>query len=709
MGEQLVVEVTPTSPMNEVEGAMIVENLHRLRGTSGSAVVFALTIVAAAAHAAEDGGYSYARTLEGTAQLVAEAGEREDLELNQPLLAGDRVTVSPRARLEVALSDHNLLRIDGDSSLRFRSLAGSPDREDPSTVLELEYGNLQVIVARDALGRDLPQIETGNATVFLSEAGTYRITTDGDWTEVTVRDGLAEVVAGRRSEQVERGQSLILEGWRDAEARLRVAGREDGLERWGEDLDREASYDDGYRGEIDPSLEYRAASLSRHGRWDRYEGRTIWIPRVAADWRPYHHGRWVPTPLGLTWVSHERWGWVPYHYGTWDYLPGYGWAWYPGRTFGPSWVYWYWTNDYAAWVPTGYYQRYYGRHHGWDSGFRWGVYGWAGGSWDYYDSWNFCPTRYLGRRDQHRNTRRGDHVDRRDRHAVPRGILTTDTRDITRDRLQRPAEIVDTLAGRRRRGDGDLPDVTPFVARRGELPKEIQGEILVDREARRRGVERALPDDVNGSAPTTAAPPAPERERRARGRVIESQTPDGRGGAVTAPESEPTTRERRPRVIESERPRRLEPRSDTPPAPRSEPTDDDREGRRRVYRPETPPPQDDARPGEEIRSRRRAPESPPPPAADERPPVRRVIEGARRNHPPTPPPTPSGSVERERTRERERPVDSAGRSRRAEPPKSDPPAGGSPRQAGPREPKPESPPPPKDDSERRRRPRPPGD
>jgi|CXWL01.1.fsa_nt_gi hypothetical protein len=692
--------------MNEVERAMIVEHIERnSRRPLGVAVLLlASASFAPAAGAAEDGGYSYARTLEGTAVITVAGGDREDLELNQPILAGDRVTVPPRSRLEVALSDHTLLRIDGDSSLIFQALAGSPDREDRATVIELEHGNLQWVIERDALGTELPRIETGNATLHLVEAGVFRITADGDWTELTVRRGEAEVVAGREDLVVGAGESVVVDGWRDAAPRIRVADREDPLERWGHQLDREAEYASD-EGDLDPSLRYRAASLSRHGRWDSVEGRRVWIPRVAADWRPYHAGRWVSTPLGLTWVSYENWGWVPYHYGTWDYLPGYGWAWYPGRTFGPSWVYWYWTNDYAAWIPTGYYVRYYGNHHGRDHGFRWGVYGWAGGSWDYYDDWNFCNTRYIGRRDQHHNTRRGDRVAHGDRRAVPRGILTTDTRDITRDRLRRPAEIVDTLAARRRHGDGDLPDVTPFVARRGELPKEVRNEILVDRETRRRGTERILPDDSSNPGGAMGRPGldttagTPERERRARGRAIESRTPDlDAPTPATSEPGEPTARERRPRSpgneATRERARRLETAS---PARPSTPTaKDEPDGRtRRVYRPEAAPPKDppsDAG-SNEIRSRRREPENPPaPPATADRPPVRRVIEGARRNHPPTPPPAPSGgTVSRERSKERERSVDTAGRSREAAPDKA-----------------PESPPP-KSEGERRRRPRPPGE
>jgi hypothetical protein len=428
-----------------------------------------------------DGSYTYVRTLEGSATLIqGDTGDRQALQTNQPVLVGDRVWVAPQSRAELVLSDRNLLRIDGGSEVAFEALAGSPDRQDRETVLRLPQGNIQLVLVEDFLGEGVPRIDSPNVTVYPRDLGSYRITADGsDWTEVVARGGSADVVTREGSVLVRAGEETIVEGDRQPRERVRQAGREDSLELWGRRLDQEARY--AAAPYVDDSLRYESAALGRYGSWVSVEGRHAWRPRVAVEWRPYHDGRWSFSPLGLTWVSHEPWGWVPYHYGSWDYLPSYGWVWFPGYRFAPAWVYWSWTDHYAGWVPVGYYARHYSPFYGDHFGFRFGVYGWAGGSWDYYDRWSFCSTRFIGDRDQHHHVRDGGRFGRENRIAVPRqGLITTDTRGVTRTAVQRSEGIVEAIASRR--GDSrELPDVTPFVARRQDLPDEVRSRILVDR------------------------------------------------------------------------------------------------------------------------------------------------------------------------------------------------------------------------------------
>ncbi|HUF78155.1 MAG TPA: DUF6600 domain-containing protein, partial [Thermoanaerobaculia bacterium] len=398
--------------------------------------------------------------------------------------------------------------IDGGSEVVFEALAGSPDRQDRLSVLRLPQGNLQLVVGADFLGEGLPRVDTPNVTVYPRDAGTYRITADGaDWSGVVARDGSAEVVTRTGSLLVRAGEEAIVEGDTGPRERVRRASREDSLELWGRRLSQEASYAASY---VDDSLRYDAASLDRHGSWVSVEGRHAWRPRVAVEWRPYWHGRWRFSPLGLTWVSNEPWGWVPYHYGSWDYLPGYGWVWYPGYRFAPAWVYWNWTDHYAGWVPVGYYARHYYPQFGPHFGFRFGHYGWAGGHWSHYDNWVFCSTRYLGHRDQHRHVRDGDRFGREHRLAVPRqGLLTTDTRGLTRTAVQRSEGIVQAITARRADARGELPDVTAFIARRADLPEDVRSRILIDRR------EPASGAGADRSVSVIAPDHAPARSSRA--------------------------------------------------------------------------------------------------------------------------------------------------------------------------------------------------
>lgn len=566
--------------------------------TAAVALLFSLLALFAAAPAARaehgdgselgyDGSYSYLRTLDGSATLIqGDTGTRDAIEINQPILAGDRLWVAPRSRAEIVLSDGNLLRLDGDSEAVFEHLAGSPDTADQTTVLRLREGNVQVVVASDAGGDGLPRIETANATVYLRSAGSYRITTTaGEWTEIVVRDGYAEVVTDRGTVAARPDEEVVVDGASWPRTTLRVAGAVDGLERWGSGLEqRLAANQVPY---VDESLRYEAAPLADYGSWVDIRGSWAWRPRVGADWRPYWQGRWTSTPVGLTWVSSEPWGWVPYHYGTWDNSPGFGWVWFPGNRFATAWVYWYWGPSYTAWVPVGYYTRHYDPYY--RSGFRYGVYGWAGGDWGLFADWVFCPTGYFGSRHQERYLHDGRNWDRRhgaDR--VPRGVITTDTRGITPDRWHKPDEVMTVLrtrpselaradgAGKPRglRGaDLELPDVTPFVARRDTLPAEVRSRVLVnDAGGRKLAGTPLVPSSLGRTArPAAGVRPAGLLRGRDGGEVGGAVRPAGDAGTST-PAGRPAVVRAAPRA-EVDRP--SDPRAASPrvvrPADRGRP------------------------------------------------------------------------------------------------------------------------------------------
>ena len=124
-----------------------------------------------------ESGYSYLRNLRGDATLILADGERRQVESNQPVLAGDRLWVAPGSLAEVLLSDGNLLRLDGGSEVSFEALAGSPESRDRSTALRLPEGNVQLVVFSDVLGTD-SRVDLPNATVYVGEAGRYRLTSD---------------------------------------------------------------------------------------------------------------------------------------------------------------------------------------------------------------------------------------------------------------------------------------------------------------------------------------------------------------------------------------------------------------------------------------------------------------------------------------------------------------------------------------------------
>lgn len=95
--------------------------------------------------------------------------------------------------------------------------------------------------------------------------------------------------------------------------------------------------------------------LAPHGQWVQTpEYGRVWIPNVGPDFQPYaSNGHWVVTEYGNTWVSDYTWGWAPFHYGRWYQDRYRGWAWIPGRDWGPAWVSWRSGGGYYGWAPLG--------------------------------------------------------------------------------------------------------------------------------------------------------------------------------------------------------------------------------------------------------------------------------------------------------------------------------------------------------------------
>ena len=79
----------------------------------------------------------------------------------------------------------------------------------------------------------------------------------------------------------------------------------------------------------------------------------VWVPAVAAGWRPYYDGSWGYTRYGWTWYGRDRWAWPTHHYGRWGYN-GASWFWIPTNIWGPAWVSWGFSAGYVSWSPLGF-------------------------------------------------------------------------------------------------------------------------------------------------------------------------------------------------------------------------------------------------------------------------------------------------------------------------------------------------------------------
>lgn len=598
----------------------------------------------------DEGAYSYLRTLEGDVSLEPGDGtESFAAQINQPVLSGDVLRTERGSRAEVVLADGNFLRIAGSSEVRLISVAGERDSRRRDTRIELADGEIQLVVQEDALGRELPRVDTGNATLYVERPGVYVLRSDRwEYSEIVVRDGRGEVLAEGGSCFVRRGEQAVVEGRSGARATVERAAELSSLERWASRLDEDLAYADHETDDLDGSLRYSAHSLDRHGVWISIGHRRVWRPTVTAGWRPYHDGYWRPSPSGLLWVSNEPWGWVPYHYGTWDYVSGHGWVWYPGHVFAPAWVYWYWSPSHVGWCPVGYYtNHYYSRYR---HGFHSGVYGWSHNDWRAFEHWNFVPANRLGYRDQARHTRpshelRGEGRDGR----LPRGLITTDTRGITPTVIDKPEEAIRILetrpAARPGRG-GDLPDVTPFISR-GDLPEDVRVQVLETKpeEGREATPLRPIENGTRPPRPVRTEKPADEdgsggrpalgrRPYEAPPRVEPSETPTVISRPAPRPPRTEKPEESSGSSGDSRRPVVKEPEADAPPTVVRRP--------RPVPEAEKPAekPAEEGSSGENVRIHRRpAPQAPPPSPAPQQPEVMRQPRPSYQP-PPPPPPTP---------------------------------------------------------------------
>ncbi len=253
--------------------------------------------------------------------------------INGPLMANDSLLTSSSSRAEVQLDASNLIRIGPNSEVRF---AGMDMR---GFQIQVAAGTVMYRVLRQ--GQAQSEVDTPSVAVHPLGQGSYRISVRDDGTsEITVRNGEAEIFSPHGSERLGVGRTMYARGQAsDPEFQVVGAIAADNWDRWNLDRDqyllRSRSYEHVSRDV--PGVE----DLDQNGRWtnDPNYG-AVWQPtNVDPGWAPYQNGRWVwEDYYGWTWVSADPWGWAPYHYGRWFMGVG-GWSWYPGPIFGhPYWA-----------------------------------------------------------------------------------------------------------------------------------------------------------------------------------------------------------------------------------------------------------------------------------------------------------------------------------------------------------------------------------
>ena len=243
---------------------------------------------------------------------------------NAPLVVLDRVLTGPSSRAELQFDSSNMIRVGANAEVRLS---------------ELEYHRYQVQIAQGTttfrvLRNQIAQVELSTPSVAVRplKQGVYRITVHEDGTsEITVRNGEAEITSPRGTERLGSGRTMVARGTAvDPEFQVIPALPVDDWDNWNESRDHELLRSQSFNN-VSPDV-YGAEDLDNSGVWTEIPsyGR-VWRPTVTAEWAPYRNGRWVWVDYyGWTWVSYDSWGWAPYHYGRWVNEAGYGWCWWPG-------------------------------------------------------------------------------------------------------------------------------------------------------------------------------------------------------------------------------------------------------------------------------------------------------------------------------------------------------------------------------------------
>jgi pyruvate/2-oxoglutarate dehydrogenase complex dihydrolipoamide acyltransferase (E2) component len=252
-----------------------------------------------------------------------DSGDTSAVDLNTPLVAGDKVFTGPQSRAEIQLDWANMLRLDENAQADIATL----DRTRIQVQLAQGLAFFSVLKGSET---DV-EIDTPNVAINPRREGRYRIEVlpSGD-TLVTVREGEADVSTPDGSTPLKKNELITARGTgSDVQFQIARAPGSDEFDRWNSDRDRLIANAESYRR---TNRYYTGANdLDAYGRWDRVpDYGYVWVPRVAVGWAPYRHGRWVWTSYwGWTWTADEPWGWAPYHYGRWFVHRG-NWVWWPG-------------------------------------------------------------------------------------------------------------------------------------------------------------------------------------------------------------------------------------------------------------------------------------------------------------------------------------------------------------------------------------------
>lgn len=259
----------------------------------------------------------------GVVIVRGDSGAQVPAVVNAPVVPGDYIATSSGSSAEVQLDGSSMLRLAGNSQVRFVNLnANARD-------VQLGAGTIDVAELQGASGS--PQVDTPTISVRPNGTGDTRISVLGDGrTLVTVRSGSATIITANGSQVLTPGSTLVADG---SSIGTQAPIRFDSFDNF--NVSRDQAVVSAYN--ASPYLSPQLAGFSNfanYGQWQNVPGYGYaWAPndQSRTNFAPYQNGQWVWEPgYGYTWVDNAPYGYATSHYGSWFNNPNYGgWLWQP--------------------------------------------------------------------------------------------------------------------------------------------------------------------------------------------------------------------------------------------------------------------------------------------------------------------------------------------------------------------------------------------
>ena len=155
---------------------------------------------------APDHGVARLSLMNGNVSVAhGDTGDLTAAVINAPLVATDRVLTAENSRAEIQFDGLNMVRLAPMTEVRLGEL------QYKRYLVQVAQGTVTLRVMRDSDAQ--VEVSTPNSSLRPLRQGTYRITVHGDGTsEVTVRDGDADLYSPSGSEPIRAGTTVMSRG-----------------------------------------------------------------------------------------------------------------------------------------------------------------------------------------------------------------------------------------------------------------------------------------------------------------------------------------------------------------------------------------------------------------------------------------------------------------------------------------------------------------